>query len=309
MAWKNAQIGTLPLVLLTPTALATVNRVGQHSFYFSSSAFSTYILAWRSKDILDRVNPVKETTIYSSEGFNVNSYNTYREDTNYYYQGARIVFNGENLPGGSGAQFGESTFNVGAPDVFGLSILIDEDNHLAEIVYIYTGSASLYWVSSISTLSQRGPLYDLLKNYNRQSLELFEAVSSISGKGKNYQLSRIATENINYGAVVNGASESAFTVLNDESKMDVIINSIAFDMTKVVVNYTIPTGNYSYIKLVYKKNSIPKDYEDGTAIDILTGSTSKIISGICDGSKYWFVIFTDITSSDAVELQTTNENE
>ena len=82
------------------------------------------------------------------------------------------------------------------------------------------------------------------------------------------------------------------------------IGAITQSDADVTVNYTIPSGTYSYIKLVYKKDTIPFDKDDGTAIDILQSSTSQVISGITDGSTYWFVIFTDKTSSEAVHIDT-----
>ena len=70
------------------------------------------------------------------------------------------------------------------------------------------------------------------------------------------------------------------------------------DDTKVVVEYSIPSATYSYIKLVYKKDGIPASYSDGTAIDITQSNTSKKISGIADGSTYYFVIFTNVSQSE-----------
>lgn len=82
------------------------------------------------------------------------------------------------------------------------------------------------------------------------------------------------------------------------------IEDITMSDSKVVVTYSIPEATYSYIKLVYKKGSIPTSYTDGTAIDILQSSTSQQISGIADGDRYYFVIFTDITSSEPKDIKT-----
>ena len=131
---------------------------------------------------------------------------------------------------------------------------------------------------------------------------LWSPVTSITGNEKIYILTQIAS--LNDGMAVSNANRSAFSVLNDESKVDVFVNSVVQDMTKVTVNYTIPSSTYSYIKLVYKQGSIPVDKDDGTAIDILQASTSQVISGIADGNTYWFVIFTDKTTSDAKSLTT-----
>lgn len=68
------------------------------------------------------------------------------------------------------------------------------------------------------------------------------------------------------------------------------------------VTYGVPQGDYNFIKLVYKQNGIPTDETDGTAIDILQDSTSQTIQDLT--GNVWFVIFTDKTSSDPVELKT-----
>ena len=76
------------------------------------------------------------------------------------------------------------------------------------------------------------------------------------------------------------------------------------DASKVIVEYTIPEAEYDYIKLVYKKGSIPKSYSDGTAITIQQSSTSRSISGIADGGTYYFAIFTDVSVSEPKEFTT-----
>lgn len=83
-----------------------------------------------------------------------------------------------------------------------------------------------------------------------------------------------------------------------------VITSISMSGSNVVVTYTIPTGTYSYIKLVYKKDGIPTSISDGNAVDIAQSSTSKTISGIADGGRYYFVIFTDVSSSEPKDIQT-----
>lgn len=55
------------------------------------------------------------------------------------------------------------------------------------------------------------------------------------------------------------------------------------------VSFTIPEGNFEYVKLVYKKNSKPGNVNDGTAVDI-TGSSAHI-TGLAASSKYYFKIF------------------
>lgn len=79
-----------------------------------------------------------------------------------------------------------------------------------------------------------------------------------------------------------------------------VISSILQENNDTIINYSIPSGTYTYIKLVYKINSIPANYTDGTAIDITQESTSQNVGGLANGVKYWFVIFTNKTSSEPV---------
>lgn len=82
------------------------------------------------------------------------------------------------------------------------------------------------------------------------------------------------------------------------------ISDVSMSGSKVVVTYSIPEATYSYIKLVYKKGSIPTSYTDGTAIDITQSSTSKQFIGLADGGTYYFEIFTDKSTSDPKDITT-----
>ena len=82
------------------------------------------------------------------------------------------------------------------------------------------------------------------------------------------------------------------------------ISDISMSGSKVVVTYSIPEATYSYIKLVYKKGSIPTSYTDGTAVDITQSSTSKQFIGLADGGTYYFEIFTDKSTSDPKDIIT-----
>lgn len=132
----------------------------------------------------------------------------------------------------------------------------------------------------------------------------WQPVSSITGKGETYTLAKIASESISGGSPVTGASSSDFDVLTDASLVSKLIADIMQDEKLVTVSYTMPSADYSYIKLVYKKGSMPADYTDGTAIDITQDSTSYAIDGIANGKTYWFVIFTDKTTSEPKEFTT-----
>lgn len=137
----------------------------------------------------------------------------------------------------------------------------------------------------------------------------WESVNSLSGNEKTYNLATIKSANINYGESVTGASSSAFNTLNKNSLVSKMINDVLYNSEKVTVKYSVPSGTYSYIKLVYKKGSIPASYSDGTAIDITQASTEQQISGLADGGTWWFVIFTDKTTSEPKSLKTTDLQE
>ncbi len=80
-------------------------------------------------------------------------------------------------------------------------------------------------------------------------------------------------------------------------------NSIAYEFitqntlgATVKVTYDFPDGvNYEFAKLVYKKNKIPTNVNDGRSIDLNLASDNVMVSGLdkSSGTKYYFVIFTD----------------
>ena len=130
----------------------------------------------------------------------------------------------------------------------------------------------------------------------------WQPVIYIEGNGKTYLLSNIF--NINNGNPVNNVSAQGNLNLVSQTEVDSLISEVALDMSKVKVTYSIPSGTYSYIKLVYKRGSKPTSVSDGTAITITQASTEQIIDGIADGGTYWFVIFTDISKSNAMSIET-----
>ena len=134
----------------------------------------------------------------------------------------------------------------------------------------------------------------------------WQSVESISGKGVTVSLSQIASASINDGESVTGADASAFDVLNDASDVNEMIGEVVQDESKVTVRYSIPSASYEYIKLVYKQGSLPLSYDDGTAINIDSTKVKQEITGIADGKKYYFVIFTDKTTSSEYVFTTTH---
>lgn len=126
-------------------------------------------------------------------------------------------------------------------------------------------------------------------------------VSSVYGKLGTINLSKL--KDINDGEPVTGASSSAVN-LTDKSLISILVGNVIVDDNKVGVEYSIPSGTYEYIKLVYKQDSEPEDASDGTAIDLEIGDGVIGISGINDGNTYFFKIFTDINASQAYEFTT-----
>lgn len=129
-------------------------------------------------------------------------------------------------------------------------------------------------------------------------------VESISGNGQTYELSEII--NINDAEPVSDVGMQGNFTLYENTECDILVDAAMIDPSKVRITYEIPDEDYEYVKLVYKKDAIPNNVDDGTAIDINKSSTSRTINGISDGGRYWFVIFTDLTTSDPVSLDTMN---
>lgn len=132
----------------------------------------------------------------------------------------------------------------------------------------------------------------------------WDSVISITGKYGTTTLSQINSESINDGEPVSNAGPSAFSVLNNDSELDVAIKSAEIYNGKVKVVYTIPTlagSHYSYVKLVYKVGTAPTNIYDGTVIDLdptVTGTSQTVwISGLDLHQTYKFVIFTNKNKS------------
>lgn len=161
------------------------------------------------------------------------------------------------------------------------------------------------WYTDFSTnlyipQANRELLYQVLMNGIPSQYE-WTPVSSVYGKLGTINLSKL--KDINDGEPVTGASSSAVN-LTDKSLINILVGNVIVDDNKVGVEYSIPSGTYEYIKLVYKQDSEPEDASDGTAIDLEIGDGVIGISGINDGNTYFFKIFTDINASQAYEFTT-----
>lgn len=75
-----------------------------------------------------------------------------------------------------------------------------------------------------------------------------------------------------------------------------IITDLSVDGTSVTVSFTIPeleTSEYTSIKLVAKKGNIPTSASDGKVTSLNPTDTNKIVTGLDELSKYYFVIFSE----------------
>ena len=75
-----------------------------------------------------------------------------------------------------------------------------------------------------------------------------------------------------------------------------IITDLSVEGTSVTVSFTIPeleTSEYTSIKLVAKKGNIPTSASDGKVTSLNPTDTNKIVTGLDELSKYYFVIYTE----------------
>lgn len=124
------------------------------------------------------------------------------------------------------------------------------------------------------------------------------SVPSINGKNGIISLAQIASDSINDGEPVSDAAATAFSDLPAECNVgEIIDDSLPYEesLVDVLVKYKVKgtvTGAFDYAKLVAKKGSIPKSVEDGDkVVDIDPSKKSKLVTGLDEGSKYYFVIF------------------
>lgn len=134
----------------------------------------------------------------------------------------------------------------------------------------------------------------------------WESVSRITGKeGKVYRLTDIL--NINDGNAVNDVSAKNNVDFSKKTKVNTLINDVipvVENPTKAIVKYSMPIANYEYVKLVYKAGAIPTSVEDGTVKNIDADDNDVSVTGLEEQTTYYFVIFTDKTTSDAEAFRT-----
>lgn len=157
------------------------------------------------------------------------------------------------------------------------------------------------------------PFYDTRQDfYNYVSTKLapaytFSPVQSITGNGKTYTLSQIASASINNGEPMNDVPATGNVDFTKQSKVNTLVEnalSILPSVTKATVTYTMPLVSYSYVKLVYKEGDIPETVDDGTAMDISAEDNVAIVNGLEEDKAYYFVIFTSKTISEPYYFRT-----
>lgn len=106
-----------------------------------------------------------------------------------------------------------------------LAFFINHDAQEASVCGIRIANDGENFISDgIQNQSFRQNLYTVIKDAIRPPYN-WESVISISGNDNTYILSQIASASINDGDPVTGAGSSAFSVLNNDSKVDVLVQN------------------------------------------------------------------------------------
>lgn len=204
----------------------------------------------------------------------------------------RFIYNGTNY-----GSLSSSETNTGGN--IGILLMIDDSNNTAATCIMYGwGTNGFYNFTTYQSVIYNAIIGDVPPAYTWQS------VPSISGKNGISFLSTIQSVYLNNGDPVNNAPAN-YIQFADDSNVAILVGEQVDDPTLVTIQYIVPTGTYEYIKLVYKVDSAPTSITDGTAVDILQANRSVTISGIADGSTYFFKIFTDVSESEPYEFTTT----
>ena len=106
-----------------------------------------------------------------------------------------------------------------------------------------------------------------------------------------YYYTFFQTANIDFDTVRSDLDIPIFTDL-DEYQAYIATTPTG---ASVKVTYSIPESTYEYVKLVYKKDRIPTSITDGISMNLDTSATQITVSRLSteNGTKYYFVIFTD----------------
>lgn len=135
----------------------------------------------------------------------------------------------------------------------------------------------------------------------------WSTVSSISGKNGTLSLTKIL--NINDGEPVQDITNKGNLDFSKKTKVNTLVTNSFVpehreDATKALAKYEVQNKVYSYCTLVYKKGEIPNDVTDGTAIQIDPDGDEVAITGLEENKTYYFVIFTNKTTSEPYRFRT-----
>ena len=189
-----------------------------------------------------------------------------------------------------------------------LAFFINHDTQEASVCQIRIATDGENFITQgISNQNQRQALYQAIKNCIIPPVSYtWQSVPKITGKeGKVYRLTDIL--NINDGLPIYDVSAKNNVDFSKKTKVNTLINDVipvVENPTKAIIRYSMPLANYEYVKLVYKAGSIPTSVEDGTAKNIDADDNDVSVSGLEEQTTYYFVIFTDKTTSDAEAFRT-----
>ena len=135
----------------------------------------------------------------------------------------------------------------------------------------------------------------------------WSTVSSVTGKNGKYTLTKIL--NINDGEPVDNITNKGNLDFSKKTKVNTLVTDSFVpehkeDATKALAKYEVQNKVYSYCTLVYKKGEIPSDVTDGTAIQIDPDGDEVAITGLEENKTYYFVIFTNKTTSEPYRFRT-----
>lgn len=191
-------------------------------------------------------------------------------------------------------------------DWFGIAFVVDDDTQLGGFWGCFYNSDltdSYYVTTNISEQGSNLSYLDLTNSVAPQYT--WSSVPKINSKGKLYRLTDIL--NINDGNAVNDVAASGNVDFSAKTKVNNLVSAVMGmddDHTKATVTYDIQAINYEYVKLTYKKNQIPEEYDDGTPVDISDMSGKVIVENLDERSTYYFGIFTDKSTSDPYKYST-----
>ncbi len=135
----------------------------------------------------------------------------------------------------------------------------------------------------------------------------WSTVSSVTGKNGKCTLTKIL--NINDGEPVDNITNKGNLDFSKKTKVNTLVSNSFVpehreDATKALAKYEVQNKVYSYCTLVYKKGEIPNDVADGTAIQIDPDGEEVAITGLEENKTYYFVIFTNKTTSEPYRFRT-----